>query len=174
MCFWITQCWRFLSQFLCFYQLTVFVMCSDPLGWGHHSHRTCSEIYMISLLTWWHCLLLKKSPSCIIQSAVYCWHCVQIVQCTISNLILRNSRMRFYARIEHICFDDPSDQHLFFPLLRSGCGSWWRPRRDSGHRDGRKRRELLGRAEERLGCNEEPGGSLQRPALRGQERTRWA
>lgn len=24
--------------------------------------------------------------------------------------------MRFYARIEHICFDDPSDQHLFFPL----------------------------------------------------------
>lgn len=21
--------------------------------------------------------------------------------------------MRFYARIEHICFDDPSDQHLF-------------------------------------------------------------
>jgi len=59
-------------------------------------------------------------------------------------------------------------------LPREGRGSGWRARRDSGHRDGRERRELLGRAEERLRGAEEPGGPLQRPALRGQERTRWA
>lgn len=58
-------------------------------------------------------------------------------------------------------------------LLCAGRGSGWCPRRDSCYRDGRERRELLGRAEERLGRDEEPGGPLQRLALRGQERSRW-
>lgn len=58
------------------------------------------------------------------------------------------------------------------PSLCAGRGSRRCSRRDSGHRDGRERRELLGRAEERVCRDEEPGGPLQRPAFRGQERTR--
>lgn len=81
--------------------------------------------------------------------------------------------MRFYARnLEAIlssCW--PAVTRPSSPC--AGRSSGWCPRRDSRYRDGRKRRELLGRAEERLGRDEEPGGPLQRPALRGQERSRW-
>lgn len=82
------------------------------------------------------------------------------------------SRMRFYAR---------SCAHLFWWPKVTGRSLPWTgrsarrcSRRDSGHRDGRERRELLCRAAERLRRDEEPSGPLQRPALRGQERTRWA
>lgn len=59
-------------------------------------------------------------------------------------------------------------------LALAGGGPRWRSRRHPGDRHGRKRRELLSRTEERLCRDEEPGGPLQRPALCGQERTRWA
>lgn len=78
--------------------------------------------------------------------------------------------MRFYAR---------SCEHLVWcpgvtagSLLRTGRSTRRRSRRDSSHRDGRERRELLGRAEKRLGRDEKPSGPFQRPALRGKERTR--
>lgn len=83
--------------------------------------------------------------------------------------------MRFRARRLCACMwlgDPKSPPALPPPLPCAGGGSWGCARRDPGDGDGRERRELLGRAEERLGRDEEPGGPLQRPALRGQEWTR--
>lgn len=42
-----------------------------------------------------------------------------------------------------------------------------------GHGYGRERWELLGRAAERLRCDEEPGSTFQRPSLRGAQWQRW-
>ncbi|CAN7981724.1 unnamed protein product [Ixodes pacificus] len=48
---------------------------------------------------------------------------------------------------------------------RGGC-----LRRHAGHPPGGQRRELLRGAEERVGRHEEPGGQVQRPPFRRQER----
>lgn len=56
--------------------------------------------------------------------------------------------------------------------LSTGGRSGRHTRRHRCHGDGGQRRELLRRAAERLRCDEEPGGALQRPSLRGPQRKR--
>lgn len=110
-----------------------------------------------------------KSHSCTIYVMLYCWQGGEIVE--IFPVHMLGSGCGFTRAV---CTLDLMTRGVWWPAFsRAGRGSRWCSRRDSGHRDGRKRRELLGRVEERFRRDEEPGGPLQRPALRGQERTRW-
>lgn len=55
----------------------------------------------------------------------------------------------------------------------SGGGSRWCSWRDSCHGDGGKWWELFRGTEKRVRSYEEPGGAVQRPAIRGKKRQRW-